>query len=244
MIFSRWLPQGLPILLYHRVGDDNSPLSVSPKQFNRQMQFLKNRGYETINPNGILNGKNFYKKILLTFDDGWLDNLTTAAPILKKFGFTATIFISTDYIGKTGSFAKNEIDKNAPMLNAKEISELEEFGWKIANHFASHNNLTELSEAEIISEFNRAKQKLSSIVRNQINLNIISYPRNRATAEVKEIIKKAGALMTFGGQRRMYYQNDTYDLPRLEIFANTSLLQFKLLLTRSYNFIKDKINGR
>src|ERR1041385_3839620 len=89
----------LPILLYHRIVNENSKIGkhkiyVWEKNFREQMKFLKENGYSTITFNELGN-KSSRKNIILTFDDGYEDNYTILFPILKEFGFTAVIYLVT-----------------------------------------------------------------------------------------------------------------------------------------------------
>ena len=95
----------VPILFYHKISRPNPKakvmdLYVTPYNFQRQMSYLKWRGYKTITLDELRGWLSSGKKlparsIILTFDDGYEDNYTYAFPILKKIGFTATIFLIT-----------------------------------------------------------------------------------------------------------------------------------------------------
>ena len=98
----------IPVIMFHSVGLNDYPwiyshLSEPLKLFKAKMEILKKKGFNTIfledlynhvSGRKILKGKN----IVLTFDDGFLDNWVYVFPILKKFGFKATIFISPEFI--------------------------------------------------------------------------------------------------------------------------------------------------
>ena len=73
----------IPVLMYHSISDDGSSLSVSPNKFLEQMEYLSKSGYNSINFNQIY--KENKKPIIITFDDGYKDNLINALPILKKY---------------------------------------------------------------------------------------------------------------------------------------------------------------
>lgn len=138
-IRSRFLNQ-LPIITYHRVIDTNESypfdknlVSCSVATFDHQMQYIS-KHYNSINFKTLHNwqeGKgNLPKKpIIITFDDGFEDNYSNAYPILKKYGLTATIFVTTenlttgdifwyDYIAylilnsQIGEFTLDSINKN------------------------------------------------------------------------------------------------------------------------------------
>lgn len=98
------------VLLYHRVcnrKDDCWKLAVSPEEFELQMKYIK-ENY------GVLRFEDDWsgirkKSIVITFDDGYVDNLVYAVPILEKYGMPATIFISTDNIGSKNKFWWDEL---------------------------------------------------------------------------------------------------------------------------------------
>lgn len=94
------------ILVYHRVADagpDPFKLAVSPMNFMEQMALLKSN-YHVISMDQLLNGireKSISERaVVITFDDGYRDNLLNAKPVLEKFDMPATIFISTANLGK------------------------------------------------------------------------------------------------------------------------------------------------
>ncbi len=102
----------IPILLYHSISNDNFFLSVSKNKFLKQLSFLKKRGFETINFDNITNANK--KNFIITFDDGYKDNLTNALPILKKFNYKATVFVVSNKLGKY-----NDWDINYPKFKKK-----------------------------------------------------------------------------------------------------------------------------
>src|SRR3989338_11299150 len=95
-----------PILMYHSISDGpNESLHVKPDSFLRQMAYIKWRRYNVISLDelveGIKSGKRFkHNTVVITFDDGYEDNYKYAYPVLRDFGFPATIFLISNYIGK------------------------------------------------------------------------------------------------------------------------------------------------
>ena len=88
----------IPILLYHSISNDNSEMSLNVNFFERQIKYLKNNGYTSINFDEI--DQSVKKQIIITFDDGYKDVLVNALPILKKYDFKATCFFVTNLIGQ------------------------------------------------------------------------------------------------------------------------------------------------
>jgi len=101
--------QTIPILTYHRFADScTSPLCVPTRVFDRQMKYLKEHGYSVLTPAELLAFLEYRqglpkKSVLITMDDGYRSVYNVAYPILKKYGFTATLFIYTDFVGASGT---------------------------------------------------------------------------------------------------------------------------------------------
>lgn len=93
----------VPVLMYHHVTPAGGAINVTPENFRDQLMWLRRHGYKSITTEQMadhLNGNSLpAKSVLITFDDGYLDNFVYAWPLLKEFGFTATIFIVTSWIG-------------------------------------------------------------------------------------------------------------------------------------------------
>lgn len=97
--------------MYHSIDESGSCVSVSPSDFRLQMAYLKRKGYQTLSlsdfcnffDSGLSVGRN---SVVITFDDGYRNNYEEAFPILREYGFRATIFLITDYIGKTAQWTR------------------------------------------------------------------------------------------------------------------------------------------
>src|SRR3974390_230673 len=102
------LRQAIPVLLYHNVAPSRSgphpELTVTPKVFERQMEWLARTGHSPLSAVGVIDcleqrGHLPDKPILITFDDGYADIATYALPILQSYGFSATVFVATRLLG-------------------------------------------------------------------------------------------------------------------------------------------------
>lgn len=94
----------LPILMYHHVSPKPGLVTCSPDNFRAQMRWLAENGWRTLSmaefAGGLEEGRWPYKSVLLTFDDGYLDNWVHAHPVLAEFGLTASIFLITGWLGE------------------------------------------------------------------------------------------------------------------------------------------------
>ena len=115
----------IPILCYHSIDEMDSSISISPLIFEIHLEYLKKHDYSVISvlemtnrlskKQGILS-----KTVVLTFDDGFRNNYTQVFPLLKSLGFTATIFLATDFIGKNAKWIQDNL--RSFFIDEKEIS--------------------------------------------------------------------------------------------------------------------------
>ena len=97
------LGQPLPVLMYHHISPKPGLVTCSPENFRAQMEWLAKNGWKTLSTatfaTALASGQLPKKSVLITFDDGYLDNWIYAHPVLQEFGLQATIFLITGWIG-------------------------------------------------------------------------------------------------------------------------------------------------
>ncbi len=150
----------VPVIMYHTVGKtiegwNWSFLTVPWKAFDSQMSVLANKGYRSAGLDelkGHLIGKKTLgpRRFVLTFDDGYLDNYTHAAPILAKYGFTATVFVSPDFVDPEDVLRKTLLDvergdcveadlETRGFMSWRELAEIERTGtFSVQSHLMTH----------------------------------------------------------------------------------------------------------
>ena len=100
---------GVVILMYHSIAENNEFFTVSPKEFEKQMAYLKNHNFNVVKLTdlpGLFKKPILRKSLVITFDDGYEDNYLNARPILEKYNLPATIFVSSACIGETRRMSK------------------------------------------------------------------------------------------------------------------------------------------
>lgn len=184
---------GIPILMYHSVKyEKGNPVRISEDRFREQMKYLKDNGYITLTLDEaysfFINNTPVPKKsVVITFDDGYVDNYTSAYPILKEYGFKATVFVITNVIG-TGEY-----------LNMAQIKELNDYGIDIQSHTLNHENLSILSYDKQVETLRKSKEALENILGEPIEY--IAYPfgkYNKDTVKAVEAVGYKLALTTAG----------------------------------------------
>lgn len=124
----------IPVLMYHHVNELSDSFTISPDDFQTQMEYLARKNYQTLFLNELISSlkKGEGKKIAITFDDGYLDNWVYAYPILKKYNLKATIFVITSRVKKkSNSYRPNLEDTWSGKVNKKELP-------RISSHYQSN----------------------------------------------------------------------------------------------------------
>lgn len=248
IIFNFLLPalnSGASILMYHSVGYNRAFFTVRPDNFDRQLAYLKKRKLEIIKLSDLIsrfkNGQNINGCVCLTFDDGYLDNLTEALPILEKYNFPATIFVTTGLVGRAMT---NSEGVSLPIVSEQDIrstSNLLEF----MPHTTSHSLLNTLSPAEYSQELLSSQEIIKWLTGGKGD--ILAYPKGRYGESVINYLKTnnwAGAVTVEEGL--VSRQSDLYKLNRNGVYAGTILSEFKLLVSnrlKTYLAFKRKIKS-
>lgn len=174
------MPQhGAIILCYHRIADlPNSPrrLWVSPSRFAEQLEVIT-RYFTPISLSELVtrlrNGNVPDKAIVVTFDDGYADNLWNAKPLLERYGAPATVFVSTGFVGTKREFYWDELERLL-LLDCK-ANEVyldingQKCHWQLATpeerlkaYHEIHDSLTPLSPNEREKVIEQLRQRLGA----------------------------------------------------------------------------------
>jgi peptidoglycan/xylan/chitin deacetylase (PgdA/CDA1 family) len=154
---------GIRILFYHRVSLETDELGVTPEKFATQMQELARKGLTAVDLAAVAlaldEGADASRLIGLSFDDGYQDVADNALPVLRKLGFTATVFIATGVTDGLAAFTWYE--HQPPLMNWETIRELDAQGTlRFEAHTVTHANLLQLTGDELRCEIGESKHEL------------------------------------------------------------------------------------
>lgn len=230
-----WNPAGVdpsgyqlvPILVYHNLGPQaKGRLVLSTKSFEEQMRYLKAQGYRVVSLNDFnefisLKRQLPRKTVVLTFDDGYKAFLQYAYPVLKELGFTATLFVYTDYVGA---------GRNA--LNWDELRRLDAEGFQVEAHSKSHNDLRRAPGESESDYARRLKAELAeplALFRRHLGRSpqILAYPYGGHDDDMVPKVREAGYIAAFTVRRQ---GNSSFVHPikinRSQIYSEMSLDDF------------------
>jgi peptidoglycan/xylan/chitin deacetylase (PgdA/CDA1 family) len=225
--------------MYHSIGHNPVSFTVRPEEFQKQMDYLLKENYNVISLDELiisLKKKEISQKaVVLTFDDGFEDNYFNAFPVLKKYNFPATIFLSTGFIEKE---IPNSAKIPLKILDWRQIKEMYNSGLvDFEPHTVNHPKLTQISLEEAKKEILDSKR----IIEEKLNkkCKFFAYPYGRYTQEIIKILKESG----FEGavtikEGLVSAGDDLFSLKRNSINSLTTLSQFKGKLNLSVDIFR------
>lgn len=218
--------EGVPILAYHQVNSLPEIYSVDAPDFDKQMQYLAEQGYNAISLAELFAAREGSfklppKPVIITFDDGYEDNYVTALPIMEKYKMKATVFVIAGQVGQNEYMTWQQ-------LKAAQVRGLE-----IGSHTYSHAALTDISPVEQLNELVRSKQLLEAKL--GLPVSYLAYPFGQYNKETIAALKQAGytAACTgnpgLGTTRADVYQLNRVNIPR----PKYGLWEFRVRLLRA-----------
>ncbi|AEA33064.1 polysaccharide deacetylase family protein [Hippea maritima] len=229
--FFRLPKRGILVLLYHRVDDRPTGTSLDKfslplSRFEWQISYLKKKGFISITPDEIdkIKEEKLYLKnnyVLITFDDGYKDNVD-AARILKKYGMKGLFFISTSLIGKE--------HENAKMMDETDLKELVDLGMALGSHSHRHLKLSQLRKEEVKNEIMRSIDILSSYQ----EIEDFAYPFGNFNDDVIDVLRELKIKRGYVIAQKIYQPNiqPIFKIPRAIVRKDTNKIDFYLIITR------------
>lgn len=219
--------KGVPILAYHSIDNDDGTYSVSPGEFKQQMQYLKEQGYTAISLLEFAKAKKGKfvlpeKPIIITFDDGYANNYTTAMPIMEQYGMKGTVFMVVNDIGKDETY-----------FTLEQLKDWQAHHMEIGSHTANHVPL-----ATLTSEQKKEEIFASKILMEWKGLNTVfflAYPFGSFDAESEALLKENEYLGALTGKSGLNtFDTNPYLLHRVNVpNPRLGLTEFKLRLLKA-----------
>jgi peptidoglycan/xylan/chitin deacetylase (PgdA/CDA1 family) len=215
-------------MMYHIIAPVN-PRSLVPLQYtppellDRQCSLLSKYGFHSVTMGQLASGDLPRRPVVLTFDDAYVNFHTAALPILKRYGFTATVFVVTNQIGGSNVWDTALGDVSQPLMNLEQIKDCLANGIEIGGHTVDHLDLAFQSEKSIWFQLDEGKKRLESLTGQPVNT--FCYPYGGVNDKVRELTNKAGykvACTTKRGLNRLS-TSDLLMLRRMNCRSNTSV---------------------
>jgi len=218
------------VLVYHSVGymdpvKDPWRMNVTPENFEEHLKFISK----------------VKDRVEITFDDGYKNNFTYVYPLLLKYGLTATIFITTDFIDK--KIASKEIwniEEEIAPLSWEDLKIMVSAGIKIGSHGKTHRNLTLLTEKEIEKETTHSGKRIEEMT--GIKTVLFCYPigaRGTFNKKTKSILLQRGYKNAYTNVFGLNASppGDALELKRVRVNTEDGIFRLKMKIAGAYNWV-------
>lgn len=231
------LTHGTPILMYHafgKLGESASRYVVPVQRFERQMALLKRLHYRVLSLEDYLRYRAEdclppARSVVLTVDDGYLDNYAVAYPILRRYGFPATIFLVSGNVGDANRWDKQGLLRGRPLMAWAKIQEMMQGDMTFGAHTQTHPMLTAVTADRARTEIDGSRTNLAQALDRPTAL--FSYPHGQYDATARSIVEQvgySGACTTRAGLNSP--STPKFELHRTEVRGTDSLVRFVLAL--------------
>jgi len=207
------------VLTYHSISDAGGPTSIPAEVFANQMQVLADLGRRSLRLSEFIDWHQGTKGgadngVLITFDDAFEDFAQVAAPILKRHGFSAVVFVPTRRLGHPEGW-QGANDPARPLMNWTTVKALANDGIEFGGHSRTHADLTKLSAADREDEIAGCAEDLSARIAKPVEG--FAAPYGRVSPEVVEAIGRHYRA-AFGTRLALPERGqDRFDIPRIDM---------------------------
>lgn len=225
------------ILMYHAIGHPGEPAStwvLPQRRLQQQLAWLRRRGYRFASLSELIsdlrdNRLPPARTVVLTFDDGYADNHELALPILARYGAPATVFMVSGSVGGVVSWTPEPAVHGRRLLTRDQIAEMLANGIEIGSHTRTHASLTGVPVSQAAREVGDARTDLEELVGRPVRT--FAYPFGDYNQDVARLVERAGYDAAVCSRSGFVSPGaPLYELPRVEIRGDDSLLQFALMV--------------
>jgi peptidoglycan/xylan/chitin deacetylase (PgdA/CDA1 family) len=231
----------ISILMYHNINpppkEGRLPaLYVKPRAFAAHMRLLRILGFHGLSMAAAmpyLRGEKRGRVAVITFDDGYVDTLEQALPVLRAHGFSATCYVVSGEVGRYNAWDAEEINVREPLMDLRQLRVWQDAGMEIGAHSRSHPRLRTCGDAELEAEVAGSKRDLEELLGQPVTQ--FCYPYGDFDTRVVEAVRRAGFAAAVTVQRgRARLGDDFLQLRRITVsnYHRSPHLAFKLLSAR------------
>jgi peptidoglycan/xylan/chitin deacetylase (PgdA/CDA1 family) len=232
----------IPILTYHQIdtpppqGAPFRSLVVSPAAFASQMALLKTLGYQGMSMSRLepyLRGEKSGKVVGITLDDGYVNNLEQALPVLQRCGFSATCYIVSGQLGGLNIWDRAKGVAPQSLMDARQLKAWLAGGQEVGAHTRSHVDLLRADDACAREEIAGCKRDLERSLDAEVRH--FCYPYGTHRPEHAAMVREAGYATATTTQRgRARASDDLFELPRVPVLRTTPRPLLWLKLATAY----------
>jgi peptidoglycan/xylan/chitin deacetylase (PgdA/CDA1 family) len=218
----------IPIITYHAIGSVPSPLWTTIETFDAHLSTFARCGYQTIALADLLHRLHLKESlpentIVITFDDGYESVYQYARSRLNHYGFTATVFVISDYCGLTNQWSgqPSSVPTEA-LLSWEQVQVLAAEGYEIGAHTRSHPSLPTILPEDAEAEMHISQQQIQTHIKQEVK--VFAYPYGATNTAITQLAQLYfdGAVITDLGS--IHAQTNPYLLNRIDAYYLSPML--------------------
>ncbi len=234
------------IFTYHSIDSSGSAISVSENDFRRHVRWLASGAARVLPLDVLVAWKDSSDAVALSFDDGFANFATIAAPLLEEHGLPATLFVPTSHVGSTNAWHSPKQGKHLPVLGLLDwdgIAAVAERGISIGSHGRTHRPLTSLNADELNDELAGSVDD----VRRELGASPVffAYPFGAASLRERNEAAQIYDLAVTTEMRDLAKDEDLHMLPRIDAWYFRGLGRLESFGTPGFNrYLRVRSRGR
>ncbi len=207
------------VLTYHSIDDTGSPISVSPGAFRAHCEFLASGRVSVLPVETLLQQTDAVDAVAITFDDGFTNTATVAAPLLSSFGLTATVFVVPAHVGAHNDWGGRQVAgiPHLPLMGWEALAQLRAQGWTIGGHTMHHTNLGAIEAAGIHAELEEGDRVLAAQIGGG-RPTVFAYPYGGVSAAAADAVRERYVAGLTTELRVVGAHEDRALIPRLDMY--------------------------
>jgi peptidoglycan/xylan/chitin deacetylase (PgdA/CDA1 family) len=199
------------VFVYHRFGNGKYPsTNISIENFEKHLSYLKSNDFVILNFGEALDYINnpeiaYHRNVAcITVDDGYKTFVTNALPLLKQYGFSATVFINSESVG------------GGTYMNWDELKQIHNQGIEIGNHSHSHAYFLNIDKSDRSEQFSKDAMKCQVEINNHLGFfpDVFAYPYGEFDPEMQLALKSMGFKGAAAQNSGIMHHFDNFAIPR------------------------------
>jgi peptidoglycan/xylan/chitin deacetylase (PgdA/CDA1 family) len=204
--------------MYHSIDSTGSPISVSRETFGAHMRWLTSGRVRVVPLEALPMMSPEADAVALTFDDGFANFATEAAPLLREHGFPVTLFVVSDRVGQTNDWGGRPADgiPTLPLLDWPELGRMAGAGITLGGHTRTHPRLAGMGEAALKDEIEGCAERIEA--ETGTRPRTFAYPYGAYDARSAAVAAQTYTLACTTELRVLGKADRSHLLPRLDMY--------------------------